>query len=105
MEFFGAIQMMPWKGHSINGGVNVRLSHWLLEDQFYLHLKILMEVHPSLRKHFDFLRIMELKLKVFYDNLPMLRRLNVEFKNMNKARLSLKQMRMPMLLVIVLSMS
>uniref|UniRef100_A0A2P2MTI1 Rho GTPase-activating protein 7 isoform X2 n=2 Tax=Rhizophora mucronata TaxID=61149 RepID=A0A2P2MTI1_RHIMU len=105
MEFLGVTQMMLWKDHSINGGINVQLSLWLLEDQFCLPLKILMEVHLSLRKLFDFLRIMELKLKVFYDNLRMSRRLTAEFKNMNKARLSLNQKRMLMLLVIVLSMS
>ena len=40
----------------IQGGISVLLNLWWWEDLFYLHWKILMEVHLSLRRHFGFLK-------------------------------------------------
>ena len=40
----------------IQGEISVLLNLWWWEDLFYLHWKILTEVHPSLRKHFGFLK-------------------------------------------------
>lgn len=40
----------------IQGEISVLLNLWWWVDLFYLHWKILTEVHPSLRKHFGFLK-------------------------------------------------
>lgn len=40
----------------IQGEISVLLNLWWWEDLFYLHWKILTEVHLSLRKHFGFLK-------------------------------------------------